>query len=218
MDLSGVASTTNASAATDRASLASNYNTFLVLLTAQLQNQDPLSPMDSTQFTQQLVQYSGVEQQIKTNDQLSNLAAQYQAASAGAALSYLGKDALMETSRTTLANGSATWAYNLPSTADSVKVSIRNASGVEVFSANGVKSTGDHAFVWDGKMTNGQTAAAGVYQMVVTAKDSSGAEITPTITTRETINGVDFSGNSPQIVTASGAHSLSEVRAIASAN
>ena len=76
-----------AQAGTDRARLSDNYDTFLVLLTAQLQNQDPLAPMDSTQFTQQLVQFSQVEQQIRTNEQLQSLVGQYQAASAGAALS-----------------------------------------------------------------------------------------------------------------------------------
>jgi flagellar hook assembly protein FlgD len=72
--------------------------------------------------------------------------------------------------------------------------------------------------VWNGSIGDNKTAPDGVYQMVVTAKDVNGTTITPTITTRETINGVDFSGSSPQIITASGAHSLSEVRAIATAN
>ena len=83
-------------AAGPRTRLSDNYDTFLVLLTAQLQNQDPLAPMDSTQFTQQLVQFSQVEQQIRTNEQLEGLVGQYQAASAGAALSYLGKSAIIE--------------------------------------------------------------------------------------------------------------------------
>ncbi|MEZ6022857.1 MAG: flagellar hook capping FlgD N-terminal domain-containing protein [Hyphomonadaceae bacterium] len=82
--------TTPAESAGSRQRLSDNYDTFLVLLTAQLQNQDPLAPMDSTEFTQQLVQYSQVEQQIRTNEQLEGLVGQYQAASAGAALSYLG--------------------------------------------------------------------------------------------------------------------------------
>ena len=72
MPISPIA-TVAAQATNDRATLSSNYDTFLVLLTAQLQNQDPLAPMDSTQFTQQLVQFSQVEQQIRTNEQLEGL-------------------------------------------------------------------------------------------------------------------------------------------------
>src|ERR1700754_3933826 len=96
----GTTGTGSSTAATDRNTLASNYDTFLVLLTAQLQNQDPLAPMDSTQFTQQLVQFSQVEQQIRTNEQLEGLVGQYKASSAGAALSYLGREAILETDST----------------------------------------------------------------------------------------------------------------------
>src|SRR6201991_3075443 len=109
---SGAAADPNANAGRTR--LADSYQTFMSLLTAQLQNQDPLAPMDSTQFTQQLVQFSQVEQQIRTNEQLEGLVGQYQAASAGAALSYLGKDAIIEADETYLAGGEANWAYRLP--------------------------------------------------------------------------------------------------------
>src|SRR5919108_4942353 len=102
MPITPVAADTSQSA-NARTRLSDNYDTFLVLLTAQLQNQDPLAPMDSTQFTQQLVQFSQVEQQIRTNEQLTGLVAQYQAASAGAALSYLGRDAIIEADETYLA-------------------------------------------------------------------------------------------------------------------
>lgn len=220
MDLSGIGATTPGTTDTidSRSRLSDNYDTFLVLLTAQLQNQDPLAPMDSTQFTQQLVQYSQVEQQIRTNEQLSGLVTQYQAASAGAALSYLGKDALVEADTSALANGAATWAYNLPEAADSVKISIRNASGLEVFSADGVRGMGDHAFNWNGTMTNGQKAPDGVYRMVVTADDVDGEEMEPTITVRENILGVDFSGSTPLIITASGSRELGQVRAVMDPN
>ena len=113
MAVSGIDVTqTPSEAANSRTRLSDNYDTFLVLLTAQLQNQDPLAPMDSTQFTQQLVQFSQVEQQIRTNEQLEGLVGQYQAASAGAALSYLGKDAIIQANETYLAGGAANWAYS----------------------------------------------------------------------------------------------------------
>ena len=67
------AATPKDNTALGRADLASNFNTFLSLLTTQLKNQDPLSPLDSNQFTQQLVQMTGVEQQLNTNDLLKQL-------------------------------------------------------------------------------------------------------------------------------------------------
>jgi hypothetical protein len=84
------ASTTSA-AANAQKSLSGNFETFLTLLTTQLKNQDPLSPMDSNQFTQQLVQFSQVEQQINSNKNLESLIALTKSQSATSAVSYLGK-------------------------------------------------------------------------------------------------------------------------------
>src|SRR5512147_769924 len=129
-----IVNTTATDSASAQQSLADNFNTFLTLLTSQLQNQDPLSPMDSTQFTQQLVQFSGVEQQIRTNENLEGLAAQYQAASAGAALSYLGKDAIIEGDDTYLAGGQANWAYKLGETASDLTINVKDSSGRTIYS------------------------------------------------------------------------------------
>src|SRR5213083_902330 len=74
---------------TDTATLASNFSTFLTLLTTQLKNQNPLDPLDTNQFTQQLVQFAGVEQQLKTNDQLTSLVSLQQSAQATQALVYV---------------------------------------------------------------------------------------------------------------------------------
>ena len=200
--------------ATDKQTLAGNFNTFLTLLTSQLQNQDPLSPMDSTQFTQQLVQFSQVEQQIKTNQNLEGLAQQYQAASAGAALSYLGKGALIQSDTVRLSNGVAQWGYSLPSTASSVRLEVRDASNRTIRQTDGVVSAGDHVYTWDGKDSNGNTVPAGNYHLVVTARDSSSTAINATITTQEIIRGVDFSQTTPQIITDSGSHGIDTIRAV----
>lgn len=215
MDLSGVTNTTTSEAANSRTRLSDNYDTFLVLLTSQLQNQDPLAPMDSTQFTQQLVQFSQVEQQIRTNEQLEGLVGQYQTASAGAALSYLGKDAIIEANETYLAGGSANWAYRLPSTADEMTIKVKDASGRVVYQTTSASRTsGEHLFSWDGTKSDGTTATDGVYQISIEAKDQDGAAITPTISVRETIMGVDFTGNSPVVITPSGTRDLSTIRSV----
>jgi flagellar basal-body rod modification protein FlgD len=210
-----VGAETQSEAAGSRTRLSDNYDTFLVLLTAQLQNQDPLAPMDSTQFTQQLVQFSQVEQQIRTNEQLEGLVGQYQAASAGAALSYLGKDAIIEADETYLAGGEANWAYRLPETASDLTITVRDSSGRAVYETTTAdRGAGEHLFKWDGKKTNGETAADGVYTIEIEAENAAGTEITPTVSVRETIMGVDFSGTEPVVITPSGTRSLDTIRSV----
>lgn len=197
-----------------RTRLSDNYDTFLVLLTAQLQNQDPLAPMDSTQFTQQLVQFSQVEQQIRTNEQLEGLVAQYQAASAGAALSYLGRDAIVESTTATLANGAASWAYKLEAPADSVRLEVRDARNRTVFETEGARGEGEHLFTWNGDTLAGPDAPDGVYTLVVTARGADGESVETVTHVRERIVGVDFSGATPMVMTSSGARGLDTIRAV----
>ena len=198
-----------------RTRLSDNYDTFLVLLTAQLQNQDPLAPMDSTQFTQQLVQFSQVEQQIRTNEQLTGLVGQYQAASAGAALSYLGKDAIIEADETYLAGGAANWAYRLPEAATSMTISVKDASGRTIYeTTTAARGAGEHLFTWDGEKSDGTTAANGVYTISIAAQNADGEEITPFVSVRETIMGVDFTGDSPVVITPSGTRELGSIRSV----
>jgi len=218
VDFSGInagATTTQTDSASSRTRLSDNYDTFLVLLTAQLQNQDPLAPMDSTQFTQQLVQFSQVEQQIRTNEQLEGLAGQYNAAAAGAALSYLGKDAIISADETYLAGGEANWAYRLPEAATSMTISVKDMQGRTVYETNtAARGGGEHLFAWDGARTDGSTAADGVYQIVISAQNASGTAITPTVSVRETIMGVDFTGDSPVVITPAGTRELASIRSV----
>src|SRR6218665_96226 len=108
---------TNAAAstatATDKATLANNFTTFLTLLTTQLKNQTPLDPMDTNQFTQQLVQFAQVEQQMKANDQLSSIVSIEKAAQSTTALAYVGQNVVVDGSTPNLTNGSATWSFNV---------------------------------------------------------------------------------------------------------
>src|SRR3954470_10999258 len=88
--------------ATDRKTIAQNFDAFLMLLTTQLKNQNPLEPLDSNQFTQQLVQFAGVEQQMKMNTQLTSLISIEQASQSTAAMAYLGSTATVDGSTTAL--------------------------------------------------------------------------------------------------------------------
>jgi flagellar basal-body rod modification protein FlgD len=101
--------------------IASNFTTFLQLLTTQLQNQDPLSPMDTNQFTQQLVEFAQVEQQMKSNDQLTSLVSLQTSAQASQALAYVGSTVVVDGSSAQMTNSQAKWSLNVskPATATS---------------------------------------------------------------------------------------------------
>src|SRR5438045_3902850 len=98
----------------DTAGLNQNFNQFLTLLTTQLKNQDPLSPMDSTQFTNQLVSFSQVEQQIRTNDNLTKLLANSNTAQTTLGLSYIGLTVQMDGDTFKYFGKDATMTYTLP--------------------------------------------------------------------------------------------------------
>ena len=103
------------SGAVDNAMIANNFQTFLTLLTTQLKNQNPLDPLDTNQFTQQLVQFAQVEQQMKSNDQLATLVALDKTAQSTAALAYVGSTVVVDGSTAPLVNGSASWTLNTSS-------------------------------------------------------------------------------------------------------
>ena len=120
--------------ATSAAGLADNFQTFLTLLTTQLQNQNPLDPLDTNQFTQQLVQFAGVEQQLKSNDQLKALIAIEKSAQATQALIYVGHTVAVDGSSQQF-DRTATW--NLKAPKDSTAaITITNATGQTVYTGN----------------------------------------------------------------------------------
>lgn len=165
---------------TGRERLADNFDTFLTLLTTQLKNQDPSQPLDSNQFTAQLVQMSGVEQQLLTNDLLKAMV-DNSTNGIGDAVSLIGKDVRAVGQDAALNDGKARWGFNLPSQATSVTLEIRDSAGrvVNATALSDVKA-GDHDFVWDGKDQAGrQLPDGGPYRLVVTAKDAAGAALAP---------------------------------------
>src|SRR5882757_3886820 len=103
---------------TTGSTLAGNFQTFLTLLTTQLKNQDPLTPLDTNQFTQQLVQFASVEQELKTNDQLTTLVSLQQTTQSTQALGFVGKTAVVNGSTAALTNSSATWGLTAPTSSN----------------------------------------------------------------------------------------------------
>ncbi len=165
-----------------RTSLATNKETFLQLLTTQLKNQDPLSPTDTTQMTQQITQMTGVEQQLVTNDLLAALVGMNTGTGLSEGVAMIGKQITAISDTSTLKNGTATFSWTQPSASASLKVEIKNPAGkvVRTLTPDDQKS-GDHTITWDGKDDSGaQLPDGGVYGIVVTAKTGDGKEIKAT--------------------------------------
>ncbi len=193
-------STTSSSQPDPVADLSSNFSTFLTLLTTQLKNQDPTSPMDSNQFTQQLVMYSQVEQQINTNDNLKTLISQGTSNAAGMTTSYLGKKVSVTNGQASLTGGSATWTYNLKTTAATAQLSVSDSTGKTVFTGTGGTVAGNNTFNWDGKDMNGNQLPDGPYKLTVTAADSAGNGVTNTVISTGTVTQIDMTGTAPQLI------------------
>ncbi|MCA9221534.1 MAG: flagellar hook assembly protein FlgD, partial [Planctomycetales bacterium] len=138
-----------------RNKLAKDLDSFLTLLTSQLKNQDPLSPMDSTEFTNQLVSFAQVEQQINANENLTSLIDLTQQSITTNATNYIGKTIEALSKSFPLQQGSSKIAYGLADDAANATLLIRNEAGDIVYSAVADKSKGVHAFEWDGKDTYG---------------------------------------------------------------
>jgi flagellar basal-body rod modification protein FlgD len=173
-----------------------NFDTFLTLLTTQLKNQDPLSPMDSSQFTQQLVAFSQVEQQIKTNSQLTTMIQGQSASEAVSALPMIGRSIEYTGNQTALQNGQAAFSYTLPTAAATASVLVTDASGHTVFSQTVDPSAGKHSLVWNGQTSAGvQMPDGGIYTIQVQAADATNKPITATTTATGTVSGVSVVNN-----------------------
>jgi flagellar basal-body rod modification protein FlgD len=196
------------------ATLAGNFQTFLTLLTTQLQNQNPLDPLDTNQFTQQLVQFAGVEQQLKTNDSLSQLVTLQQTTQATQALGFVGKTAVVDGNTTALSNSSATWELNIPSSS-AVTVTIANSKGQTVFTGNYSASAGNNQpFTWNGQGSDGTQWPDGLYTMTATAADSSGNPVAISTQVGGTVSSVDLTQTPPLLMINGQTYTVSQVKSI----
>jgi flagellar basal-body rod modification protein FlgD len=180
--------------------LSGNFQTFLTLLTTQLKNQDPTSPMDSNEFTQQLVEYSQVEQQINTNTNLQTLISQGSSNASAMTVGYLGKNVSVTNGNASLTNGTAAWTYNLGTASASTTLSVTNSAGTVVYTGAGSVTAGNNSFNWNGQDNNGNQLADGTYKLSVTATDSSGNAITTSVASAGTVSQIDMTSGTPMLV------------------
>ncbi len=215
MAVDGVGSTgpSNPSISGSRAGIADNFDTFLQLLTAQLKNQNPLDPLDTNAFTQQLVQFSSVEQQLKTNDFLSALVQANTNSVQTNAVAYIGKTVAADGVRSELVNGKAVWNFSLEDAATAT-VTIKDKDGNVVYTEKGNLQAGQGQFTWNGKTSTGGKAPDGSYTISMTGINAEGKTVPISTQFTGVVTGVDFTGNEPVLLIGSTRVNLSTVKAI----
>jgi flagellar basal-body rod modification protein FlgD len=196
MEIAATANAAGSAAASGRIGLADSFDNFLKLLTTQLRSQDPLSPLDATQFTEQLVQFTGVEQAIKTNDVLGQLVALVRADQVTRAVDYLGAEVEANGQSVRLdGNAPATVHYRLDQPAAEATISIYNEAGRLVRIQAGEASPGVHTVPWDGRDQAGARLPDGLYRVDVAAEDPAGAAAPVSTTIAGVVDGVELQGD-----------------------
>ncbi len=152
--------------------LAEDFSQFLTLLTIQLQNQDPLSPMDTTEFTNQLVAFAGVEQQINSNQKLDSIVALQLNNALSSAQNYIGKDVSYVSSEFDYSGAPKTIKYSMGAEAVTSKINIYDESGAIIYTVDAGKTAGAHEFIWDGTTKSGAKAEPGTYEFKIEALDA----------------------------------------------
>lgn len=172
--------------------LAETYDNFLTLLTKQLQNQDPLSPMDTAQFTQQLVAFSSVEQQIQSNKRLEQLISLQSSTNAYAAVSFIGTDVAVDSDKIMLQDGASKFDYTIDKTASKATLQIYDKNNQVVMVMEADRSVGQHKALWDGTDYFGNQLADGEYRVAVSYEDDQGKSYTASVTSYGTVDSAEI--------------------------
>ena len=205
------ASTTGS--ATSQKTLASNFETFLQLLTTQLRNQNPLDPLDTNQFTQQLVQFAQVEQQIRQNQQLESLIAISETAQSTTALAFVGSRVAIDGETAKLTNHQATWSFNVPKPV-AATVTIRSSTGQTVYSGNFSMNPGVQTFQWDGRDANGTQWPDGNYTISITGKDAAGQTVAIPTEIEGVVDSVDLTKKPPEMSVGGQSFTLDKIKRV----
>lgn len=172
--------------------LADGFDQFLSLLTTQLQNQDPLSPLDTHEFTRQLVQFTNVEQAIATNTKLDRLIDLQSGGKAADAVAYIGRSVAAESDSVMLQNGQATVTYELARPAAQARIVLFDQQGDPVRSIEAETGAGAHTLVWDGTADDGGTLPDAVYDIAIAAVDGDDNTVSATTGTIGEVTGIEI--------------------------
>lgn len=212
---SPVTAATNSSAllASSSTTLANNFQAFLQLLTTQLQHQSPLDPLDTNQFTQQLVMFAQVEQQLKSNTELATLVSLQQTAQATQALGFVGTTVAVDGATTQLKNGLANWSFSVAKPA-SATITITSATGQTVYSGNYTMQAGQQNFTWDGRSKDGTQWPDGSYTISVTATDTTGQAIAVSTEVEGVVDSVDMTQSPPVLSIGGQSFTLNRIKRV----
>ena len=180
---------TLATAANSKSAAGADFNMFLKLLTTQMQNQDPLDPMKASEYTQQLAQYTQIEQTVQQSGTLKDILARLSSQDVAQASGLIGRDAIFASATAGLSDSAAAWNYDLKAPGRNLVATIRNSAGQVVETRNLADGTGGR-FTWDGVLANGNRAPNSAYDLDVTAIDAAGRPLPATITSTGRIGDV----------------------------
>jgi len=194
--------------------VASNFTTFLQLLTTQLQNQNPLDPLDTNQFTQQLVQFAQVEQQMKSNDQLSSILALQKNAQQTTAMAYVGYTVVVDGSTTELTTNGATWSFNSTKPATATVTIKDEATGQTAYTGTYSVSSGDQKFTWDGKGSDGKQWPPGNYTIAITAVDANQKAVNVSTEIQAVVTAANMQDDPPTLTIAGKDYTADKIKRI----
>lgn len=174
---------------------------------AQIQNQDPLSPQDNTEYVAQLAQFSSLEQQMNTNTTLATISTQLQGQANTQDMDLIGKTVTVSGSIVTASGSSGAIPINftLDSASATTTVTIKNSSGDTIRSLEvGAEKAGSNTVNWDGKDSSGNIVTAGSYQISVSAKSQAGASVGVSQSTTSTVESIAYDQGYPVLTLANG--------------
>lgn len=192
--------------------LGEDFAQFLTLLTVQLQNQDPLEPLDTNELTNQLVAFTGVEQQINSNQKLDSLVALQLGNALSSSLGYVGLDVSYVSSEF-FSDGETPITINYAVDGESVDSTLRivDERGVEVFEGPASTAPGSQEFVWDGKDSNGNPVEPGTYSVRIDALDATDTPLASSTVVEGRVKGVESQGGVIFLIIGERAVALSNV-------
>jgi flagellar basal-body rod modification protein FlgD len=167
---------------------------FLTMLVAQMKNQDPMNPIENTEFTAQLAQFSSLEQMFNVNENLKNIQMTQSSLNNMQSVSIIGKEIKAEGNSIKLsADTPADINYKLSSAAREVRINIYDSRGELVRTVSiSSQDAGEHSFAWDGKDGSGNSLSDGTYSFMISAKDPAGTEISVTPLIRGQVTGISL--------------------------
>lgn len=192
--VSAASASSSSEAVADKKSIADDFDIFLKLLTTQLKNQNPLEPLKTAEFTQQMVAFTQVEQQVKANKNLEELSSLFRATSLTSTVSYIGKTVTAEGNATNLKDSEATWDVDFNEAPEESSILIADQFGKVVYASKTDFKEGMNNFSWNGQLSQGGIAPDGLYTIKINATNASGEIINAETLVSGVVTGVDMTG------------------------